>query len=166
MVSIIVAASENNVIGLNNQLPWHLPADMKYFKETTTGKPIIMGRKTFESLGKPLPNRPNIVITRQPDYPRNGIIVTTSLQEALMIANTFDAPEMFITGGEEIFRQAIPLFVQRMYITRIHTSVKGDAFFPEFDPKEWNLVSSLLHPADEKHAYSFTFEVWEKKEQA
>jgi len=166
MVSIIVAASENNVIGQHNQLPWHLPADMKYFKETTTGKPIIMGRKTFESLGKPLPNRPNIVITRQPDYPREGIIVTTSLQEALMIAGTFDGEEMFITGGEEIFSQAIPLLVQRMYITRIHATVTGDAHFPEFDPKEWNLVSSRLHPADEKHAYAFTFEVWDKKTKA
>lgn len=162
IVSVIVAASENNVIGRDNQLPWHLPADLKYFKQTTMGKPIIMGRKTFESVGRPLPGRPNIVITRQKDYSREGLIVTSSLQEALDAAKGFDTNEVFITGGSEIFAQALPLLVQRVCLTRIHANVDGDAFFPVLAKEQWKLVSSDLHPADEKHAYAFTFEVWER----
>ncbi|GAA0543071.1 type 3 dihydrofolate reductase [Chitinophaga japonensis] len=163
IVSIIVAASENNVIGRDNQLPWHLPADLKYFKQTTLGKPIIMGRKTFESLGKPLPGRPNIVVTRQPGYARDGIIVTPSLRAAITAAGTFGTEEIFVTGGAEIFKQAIPLLVQRIYLTRIHAVVEGDTFFPVFDKVQWELVSSEEHPADEKHEYAFTFEVYERK---
>ncbi|WP_298734170.1 dihydrofolate reductase [uncultured Chitinophaga sp.] len=162
IVSAIVAAAENNAIGRDNQLPWRLPADLKYFKQTTMGKPIIMGRKTFESLGKPLPGRPNIVITRQADYAREGLIVTASLQEALDAASTFDTDEVFITGGAEIFAQALPSLIQRVYLTRVHANVEGDTFFPVLAKEEWQLVSSQLHPADEKHAYAFTFEVWEK----
>jgi len=163
IVSIIVAASENNVIGRDNQLPWHLPADLKYFKQTTLGKPIIMGRKTFESLGRPLPARPNIVVTRQPGYARDGIIVTPSLRAAITAAGTFDMDEIFITGGAEIFKQAIPLLVQRIYLTRIHAVVEGDTFFPAFDKEQWQLVSSREHPADEQHKYAFTFEVYERR---
>ena len=162
IVSVIVAASENNVIGRNNQLPWNLPADLKYFKQTTMGKPIIMGRKTFESLGRPLPGRPNIVITRQADYSREGLIVTASLQEALNAAKAFDSGEVFITGGSEIFAQALPILVQRVYLTRVHAHVEGDAFFPVLPKEQWKLASSDPHPADEKHAYAFTFEVWER----
>jgi dihydrofolate reductase len=162
IVSIIVAASENNVIGRDNQLPWHLPADLKYFKQTTMGKPVIMGRKTFESVGRPLPGRPNIIITRQEDYAREGIIVTASLQEALDAAHAFEVDEVFITGGSQVFEQAIPTLVQRIYLTRIHAKVEGDAFFPELDREQWQLISSDPRPADEKHAYAFTFEVWEK----
>lgn len=162
IVSAIVAASENNVIGRDNQLPWRLPADLKYFKQTTMGKPIIMGRKTFESLGKPLPGRPNIAITRQADYSHEGLIVTASLQEALDAAKAFDTNEVFITGGSEIFAQALSSLVQRIYLTRVHASVDGDTFFPVLAKEQWKLVSSDLHPADEKHAYAFTFEVWEK----
>lgn len=163
LISIIVAASENNVIGRDNQLPWHLPADLKYFKQTTIGKPIIMGRKTFESVGRPLPGRPNIVITRQADYSREGIIVTGSLQAALEAARTFDTPEVFITGGSEIFTQALPLLVQRVYLTRVHADVEGDSFFPELAQEQWKLVSSHPHSADEKHAYAYAFEVWERR---
>lgn len=162
LVSVIVAASENNVIGRENQLPWHLPADLKYFKQTTMGKPVIMGRKTFESVGRPLPGRPNIVITRQPDYSREGIIVTASLEAALEAARTFNTGEVFVTGGSEIFKQALPLLVQRVYLTRVHADVEGDAYFPVLSPEQWKLVSSDAHPADEKHAYAFTFEVWER----
>jgi dihydrofolate reductase len=162
IVSVIVAASENNVIGRDNQLPWHLPADLKYFKQTTIGKPIIMGRKTFESVGKPLPGRPNIVITRQPDYSREGLIVTASVQEALDAAKAFDSDEVFITGGSQIIAQALPSLVQRVYLTRVHADVQGDAFFPVLAKDHWKLVSSEPHPADEKHKHAFTFEVWEK----
>jgi dihydrofolate reductase len=162
IVSVIVAASENNVIGRNNQLPWHLPADLKYFKQTTMGKPIIMGRKTFESVGRPLPGRPNIVITRQADYSREGLIVTASVQEALNAAKAFNIEEVFITGGSEIIAQALPSLVQRLYLTRVHANVEGDAFFPVLKKEQWKLVSSKPHPADEKHAYAFTFEVWER----
>src|SRR5690606_32481107 len=161
IVSIIVAASENNVIGRDNQLPWHLPADLKYFKQTTMGKPIIMGRKTFESLGKPLPARPNIVVTRQPNYARDGIIVTPSLHAAITAARAFGTEEILITGGAEIFKQAIPVLVQRIYLPRVHAEVEGDTCFPVFDREQWQLVSSQEHPADEKHAYAFTFEVYE-----
>lgn len=162
LVSIIVAASENNVIGRHNQLPWHLPADLKYFKQTTIGKPIIMGRKTYESVGRPLPGRPNIVVTHQPDYAPEGIIVRSSLESALDAARTFDTAEIFITGGSEIFKQALPSLVQRVYLTRVHATMEGDAFFPQLDSREWKLVSSDPRPADEKHAYAFTFEVWER----
>ncbi|NIG53697.1 dihydrofolate reductase [Chitinophaga sp. Cy-1792] len=161
-ISIIVAAAENNAIGINNQLPWRLPDDLKYFKNTTTGKPIIMGRKTFESLGKPLPNRPNIVITRQPDYEPQGVIVVDSLQAALDSANTFEGSELFITGGAQIFDIAMPL-VQRIYLTRVYAVVEGDAFFPEIDGNIWKLVSEDRREADEKNQYPFAFQIWERR---
>ncbi|MBV7534114.1 dihydrofolate reductase [Chitinophaga sp. sic0106] len=160
-VSIIVAASDNDVIGINNMLPWRLPDDLKYFKNTTTGKPIIMGRKTFESLGKPLPNRPNIVITRQTDYQPEGTIVVDSLQAAVDKANTYDVEEIFITGGAQIFVHALPL-VDKIYMTRVSATVPGDAFFPMIDPAIWNLVSDDRHEADERNQYAFTFQVWER----
>jgi dihydrofolate reductase len=126
------------------------------------GKPIIMGRKTFESVGRPLPGRPNIVITRQADYSREGLIVTASVQEALEAAKAFNTDEVFITGGSEIIAQALPSLVQRVYLTRVHANVEGDAYFPVLAKEQWKLVSSQLHPADEKHAYALTFEVWER----
>lgn len=162
-VSIIVAASENNVIGIKNRLPWNLPADLQFFKNTTWGFPIIMGRKTFESMGKPLKGRQNIVITRQQDYTRPGIIVVNTIADAIREAEKQDVQEIFITGGTEIFLQAFPL-VNRIYLTRVHATVNGDAFFPEINPAEWALTRSEPHAADEKHAYAFTFECWEKKE--
>ncbi len=165
IISIIVAASENNVIGRENQLPWRLSTDLKYFKQTTLGKPIIMGRKTFESLGKPLPGRPNIVVTRQADYGQDGIIVTSSLADAIIAAAAFNIDEVFITGGSEIFSQALQAsLVQRIYITRVHATVEGDTYFPAFDKDRWQLVSSEPHAADEKNQYAFTFEVYERRQ--
>ena len=161
-ISLIFAASENQVVGRDNRLPWHLPADLQFFKRTTMGHPIIMGRKTFESVGRPLPGRPNIVITRQQGYEREGIMVVSSLSEAIEKAASFKSGEIFITGGSEIFRQAMPL-AQRIYLTRIHAVVEGDAYAPELETGQWELLSSEPHPADEKHAYAFTFEVWERK---
>ncbi|UYQ91349.1 dihydrofolate reductase [Chitinophaga horti] len=163
MVSIIVAASENNVIGIHNQLPWKLPNDLKYFKNTTWGMPIIMGRKTFESMGGvPLKGRPNIVITRQPDFAPDGVEVVNSIPKAIDKALVYDVNEIFITGGTEIFIQAMPA-VNRIYLTRVHAKVEGDAFFPEINTDHWHLVKSEAHEADEKHAHAYTFEVWERK---
>jgi dihydrofolate reductase len=160
-ISIIVAASENNVIGINNMLPWRLPLDLKYFKSTTLGKPIVMGRKTFDSLGKPLPGRPNIVITRQTDFQPEGAYVVRSVEEGVEKAKSFGGDELFITGGSQIFGQAWPL-VERIYLTRVYAVVHGDAFFPQLDGAEFELVSDERHEADEKNQYPFSFQVWER----
>ncbi|MCW3463807.1 dihydrofolate reductase [Chitinophaga nivalis] len=162
IISIIVAASENNVIGINNQLPWRLSADLKYFKNTTMGKPIIMGRKTFASLGKPLPGRPNIVITRQADYEQEGVYVTNTIEEAIEKARSFGEPEIFVTGGSQIFEQAWQQ-IDRIYLTRVYAVVPGDAFFPGMDATDWNLVRDERHEADEKNQYPFSFQVWERR---
>lgn len=160
-VSIIVAASENNVIGINNMLPWKLPTDLKYFKTTTMGKPIIMGRKTFESLGKALPGRPNIVITRQADFRAEGVYVTNSLEEAVKKGMSFGGDELFITGGAQIFDEAWPL-VSRIYLTRVYAVVHGDAFFPQINGNEFELVKDERHEENEKDEYPFSFQVWER----
>lgn len=161
-ISIIVAASENNVIGIENRLPWNLPADLQFFKNTTWGFPIIMGRKTFESMGRPLKGRQNIVITRQQGYHHAGITVVPSIEAAIKAAEEQDVNEIFITGGTEIFLQAFPL-VNRIYLTRVHANIEGDAFFPAISPADWTLAHSEPHAADEKHAYAYTFERWERK---
>lgn len=161
-INAIAAASENNVIGKNNQLPWRLPADLRYFKNTTWGMPLIMGRKTFESVNSPLPGRVNIVITRSGDWKREGVIVSNSLEKALEFARSLDTLQIFISGGAEIFRQAFGL-LDRIYITRIHAEFEGDAFFPEIPPKNWKLVKADPFEADEKNPYAYTFEVWERK---
>lgn len=161
-LSIIVAASENNVIGINNHLPWHLPVDMKYFKDMTMGKPIVMGRKSFEELGRVLPGRPNIMITRQKDYTAEGLYAVPSLEAGIEKAKTFGTEEIFITGGGEIFKMALPI-IDRLYLTRVHAEVTGDTYFPEFDPRGWKLVKNERHEKDEKHAYALTFQVWERE---
>ena len=158
MLSLIVAASENNVIGSNNQLLWHLPDDLKHFKHTTQGHCVIGGRKTFESQGKPLPARTNIVITRNRHYKTEGCIVVHSLEEALEKARQ-DA-EPFIIGGEQIYRLAMPL-VDRIYLTRVHATFEGDTYFPEFDPAQWREISRTHHQRDARHAYSFTIFIME-----
>lgn len=160
-ISIIVAASDNNVIGINNMLPWRLPTDLKYFKATTLGKPIVMGRKTFDSLGKPLPGRPNIVITRQTDFAPEGAYVVRSIEEGIEKARSFGGDELFITGGSQIFEQAWAL-VDRIYLTRVYAVVHGDAFFPHIDGGEFELVSDERHEPDEKNQYAFSFQVWER----
>jgi dihydrofolate reductase len=163
MISIIVAASDNNVIGIENRLPWNLPADLQFFKNTTWGNPVIMGRKTFESMGgKPLKGRQNIVITRQKDYAPEGATVVSSIDAAITIAEDFDVDEIFISGGTEIFLQAFSL-VDKIYMTRVHATLQGDAFFPVINPDEWELTHAEDHAADEKHAYAFTFQTWERR---
>src|SRR5262245_46555747 len=130
-ISAIVAMSENRVIGANNQLPWHLPADLAHFKAITTGHAIVMGRKTFESIGRPLPNRLNIILTRDPHYSANGCRVASSFPEALAIAGA-DVPEIFIIGGAEIYQQLLP-HIDRLYITLIQHAFNGDTYFPELN---------------------------------
>lgn len=164
MVSIIVAASENNVIGIHNHLPWHLPVDMRYFKDTTMGKPIVMGRKSFEELGKVLPGRPNIMITRQQDYTSPGLIIVPSLEAGIEKAKTFGTEEVFVTGGGEIFKMAIEKgVIDRIYLTRVHAEVEGDTYFPAFDQTKWKKVKDELYEKDEKHKYSMSFQVWDFK---
>ena len=162
ITNLIVAASENNVIGKKNKLPWHLPKDLKFFKNTTWAMPVIMGRKTFESMdGKALQGRINIVITRNESYKADGALVANSLKDALFIANDLDYKEVFIIGGGELFLQAMEQ-AKNIYMTRVHTSIEGDVFFSDIDKKKFKLSTSEKHVADEKHAYDFTFEKWER----
>jgi dihydrofolate reductase len=153
-VAIVVAAADDNVIGKNNALPWRLPDDLKRFKSLTMGKPIIMGRKTFESIGKPLPGRQNIVISRQRDLEVDGCIVCESLDAALKATDS--APEVCVIGGAEIYRQALPL-TDVIYLTRVHASVAGDVRFPALLPSEWRETSREEHAADDRHAHAFSF---------
>ena len=154
MVSLIVAVDENNGIGKDNKLPWHLPADLKHFKALTTGHPIIMGRKTFESIGKALPNRRNILISRQADYFAEGVSVVSSLDEAFSICKTDD--ESFVIGGAEIFKYALSL-ANILYLTVIHHEFDVDTFFPEITKKDWIEAESTTHEPDEKNIYPYTF---------
>jgi dihydrofolate reductase len=161
MIHIIVAASENNAIGKNNKLLWHLPNDLKYFKSVTTGHPIIMGRKTFESIGKPLPNRLNIVVSRNPYESAENLIYSNSLQEAIRVALQKDE-EIFIIGGGEIYKQALPL-AHKIHFTKVHTVIDGDTFFPELNQNEWETESSVFHKKDNKNKYDYTFLIYCKK---
>lgn len=158
-ITLIVAAAENNAIGKDNQMPWHLPNDFKYFKRSTLGHSVIMGRKTFESIGRPLPDRRNIILTRDQNYINPDIDVANSIDEVLTYCR--DEREIFIIGGANIYRQTLAL-AHRVLLTRVHTVVDGDAFFPELPPTEWELTSSEHHQKDEKHAFDYTFEVWER----
>jgi dihydrofolate reductase len=165
IVSLLVAASTNNVIGKDNKLLWHLPNDMKFFKNTTWGMPVVMGRKTYESLaGDPLPGRFNFVITRNKgwDPRKEKAKVVDSLEAALAAAGQTDCKETFVIGGGEIYAKAMPI-ADRIYMTRVDAVLEGDTWFPAIDEKEWQMVSHLDFPADEKHAYAYSFQVWERK---
>jgi len=166
-VSLIVAVAENGVIGKDNDLIWNLPNDMRFFKETTTGHHVIMGRKNFESIAhkyRPLPNRTNIVITRQSDYKVEGCIVVHSVEEALDIAKNNGEEEAFIIGGGQIYIIALDKdLVDKIYITKVHHSFDGDTFLPELSNK-WREESKIINKADEKHAYDFDFITLEKKQ--
>lgn len=153
-LSIVVAIAENRAIGKNNQLLWHLPADLKHFKQITSGHTIIMGRKTYDSIGKPLPNRRNIVITRQHNLQIEGIEVAGSLQEALALCQAEN--EVFVIGGAEIYQSALPL-TQKIYLTTVHQSFEADAFFPEINTNEWLETEKESHDPDEKNALGYTF---------
>lgn len=162
MISLIVAASTNNAIGKNGQLLWHLPNDLKYFKNTTWGMPVIMGRKTFESVNKPLPGRYNIVITKQEAWSAENVETAKDLSEALQKAADTNCKEIFIIGGGEIYNQSIEL-ADKLYMTRIHTELEADTFFPAIDESVWELKHNLDFESDEKHAFAYSFQVWERK---
>jgi len=164
IVTLVAAASENNVIGLQNKLVWNLPNDTRFFKNTTWGMPVIMGRKTFESLeNKPLSGRFNIVISNHPSalQPKGPIKTAGSLQQAIELAATTDAKEVFIVGGGKVYAESLPL-ADKIVLTRVHAEVEGDAFFPAFSEKEWKLFSNIDFAADEKHQYAYSFQVWER----
>jgi dihydrofolate reductase len=160
-VTLIVAMTDDGVIGIDGQLPWRLPEDLRRFKAATLGKPVVMGRKTFESIGRPLPQRHNIVLTRQVGFSARdpAVTVVTTLEAALQAAG--DVPEVMIIGGAEIYQLALPL-AQRIILTRVHANVQGDTHFSPLDPKAWRVASSETYAADEKHAYSMTFEDLER----
>lgn len=160
MNSIIVAAAQNNAIGKENGLLWQMPEDLKFFKKTTSGHTVIMGRKTYESVGKPLPNRRNIIITRQKDYKVEGAEVVHSLDEALALCNPEE--ENFIVGGAEIYNQAMDK-VDRIYFTLIYAEFEADTFFPPILQDFWQLVSESFHNADEKNPYDYNFMIYEKR---
>lgn len=164
IVSAIAALTKNHVIGKNNDLPWKLPDDMRFFMETTKGHHVIMGRKNYDSLKgkfKPLPDRTNIVITRQNNLDAPGCIILHNITEALLTANKNSERECFIIGGAEIYRIAMP-FTNRLYLTEIDADIQGDTYFPSFDKNEWKEVSRKHHPADDRHAYAFDFVIYEK----
>ncbi len=164
-LALIVAASANNVIGKNNQLPWYLPGDLKYFKTITMAKPVIMGRKTFESIGKPLPGRDNIVITRNADYQAEGIKVVASLEGAIALAESIvlinGGEEIMVIGGAQIYQQALAI-ADRVYLTRVHRHVEGDAFFPELSIDDWQEVARQDIAAEEPNPFDFSYLVLDR----
>jgi len=161
LVSLIVAMAQNGVIGRANALPWErLPEDLKRFRAFTLGKPVLMGRKTFESIGRPLPGRANLVLTRDRAWSAPGVVVVHSVEEAL--AQAADSHELVVIGGAEIYRLVLP-FARRMYLTHVHADVPGDTFFPDFDPTQWDDVECRMQPADDAHAYPVTFMTLERR---
>jgi len=165
-VALIAAFAQNLVVGINNSLPWHLPEDLKYFKRTTSGKAIVMGRKTYESIGRPLPNRTNIVVSRNPDFSADGVVVVDSLEAAIKHAeavNTINGvEEVMIIGGAAIYEAALPL-ADRLYLTHVHASVEGDAHFPKVDLSQWLEMTRDDFQKDESNPYDYSFVVYDKK---
>ena len=163
LISAIVATAENNVIGKDNQIPWHLSADLKYFKKTTTGHHILMGRKSYESIGKPLPNRVNLILTSDKNYKAEGCVIISSIEEGIAIAKAANESELFIIGGGTIYEQTQPLW-DKLYLTEVHINPEGDVFFPEVDLDNWTPTFIEPHEADEKNKMDYTFKVFEKNE--
>jgi dihydrofolate reductase len=165
-LAVIVAAAENGVIGRNNTLPWHLSEDLRYFKKVTLGKPIVMGRKTFESIGRPLPGRTNIVITRNPDFQAAGVRVVASIDDALRLARDIAAAdgvrEVVVIGGAEIYKAAIPR-ADRLYVTEVHAKVEGDAVLPQIDWQHWRETGRERFPAQDPNPYDYSFVVYEQR---
>ncbi|MBL7756395.1 MAG: dihydrofolate reductase [Chitinophagaceae bacterium] len=160
IISLVVAAANNNVIGKDNQLLWRLPNDMRFFKNVTWGMPVVMGRKTFESLKEPLNGRKNIVLSRQRLVGEN-VVVVNSLDDAIFLVKQMDVKEMMVIGGGEIYKLAFEK-AKRIYLTRVDAEPEGDTYFPVIDPKVWKLVSQQDHEADTQHAYNYSFQVWER----
>lgn len=170
-ISLIVAMAENRVIGRDNDLPWRLPNDMRHFVALTRGKPIVMGRKNYESIGRPLPNRTNIVMTRDTHWKAEGCVVVHDVESALTAAKTAyknvgvsddGSDDVAIIGGAEIYAAFLPI-ADRIELTRVRAMVEGDTFFPLFEGPEWRLTAQTHHPADAEHAYSMDFETWERR---
>ncbi|HSW78899.1 MAG TPA: dihydrofolate reductase [Candidatus Babeliales bacterium] len=161
VISLIVAVTENGVIGNAGNVPWRLPAELDYFRKITIGHAIIMGRKTYESISRSLPGRLNIVLTRKKNYRLSGGVVVHSLEQALALPSLQDETEVFIIGGQEIFERTMPL-AQKLYLTTVHTNLPGDRFFV-YDPREWELVHSHDHPRDKENQYKFTVQEFTRK---
>ncbi|HET7700914.1 MAG TPA: dihydrofolate reductase [Candidatus Limnocylindria bacterium] len=153
-IAFVVARDRGGVIGKDGALPWRLPDDMRHVRQTTVGKPLIMGRRTYESIGRPLPDRTNIVLTRDPAFRAEGVLVARTPEEALALAG--DAPETIVFGGADVFRRFLPM-ADRIYLTEVDAAVEGDTFFPALDDAEWREVERTEHPADERHRYAFRF---------
>ena len=161
-IALIVAVAENGVIGRAGQLPWHLPDDLKRFKALTMGKPMLMGRRTFESIGRPLPGRTSLVLTHSANWTAPpGALAVHSIDEALAELRARSARDLAVIGGAEVFRLTLPL-AQRIDLTRVHAEVEGDVYFPQLDPREWRETERIDHPADPRHAYAMTFSVLER----
>ncbi len=161
LISAIVAMDQNRCIGLDNLIPWYLPADLQYFKKTTLGHPVIMGRKSFRSIGRPLPKRTNIVVSRDPFFIASGVLMAMSIAEAIDIAKEENPSEIFIIGGGNIYEQTQALW-DRLYLTEVAAAFEGDTFFPKIDPTEWTEVFREAHPADEKNEFAYEFVVLDR----
>ncbi|MFQ1846914.1 type 3 dihydrofolate reductase [Aeromonas veronii] len=161
-ISMIAAMAHDRVIGKDNQMPWHLPADLAHFKRVTLGKPILMGRKTFESIGRPLPGRRNLVISRNPDYQAEGIEVVGSVEAALALLAGSSVEELMVIGGGHLYAEMLPS-ADCLYLTRIDLAVEGDTRFPAFDDGQWQRVDCESHSADEKNPHPYSFETWQRR---
>jgi dihydrofolate reductase len=157
--AFVVAMDEQGLIGRDNDLPWRLSADLQYFRRITMGKPILMGRKTHESIGRALPGRQNIVVSSLADYQAEGCDVVNSIESALKLAA--DADEIMVIGGSSLFEQMFDI-VDKLYLTRVHAELEGDTWFPEWDKTQWQLISQESHPDDEKNDYAYSFEVYQR----
>lgn len=162
IISAIVAMSQNRVIGKHNKIPWYLPADLKYFKRTTIDHHIILGRKCYESIGRPLPKRTNIIITRNKAFEAEGCVVVNSIEDALRYSRNQEQSEVFIVGGGQIYEQSMKLW-DRLYLTEVETEVDGDIYFPKIDDKQWLIVNEKHQMADENNPYNYTFKVYERR---
>ena len=162
IISAIVAMSQNRVIGKDNKIPWHLPADLKYFKKTTLDHHIILGRKCYESIGRPLPRRTNIIITRNSNYKAEGCVVVSSINEALEFSRKAKQAEVFIAGGGQIYEQSMHLW-DKLYLTEVDIEAEGDVFFPKIINAQWNLLSEIKHQADNVNSYDYTYKILERK---
>lgn len=160
-ISLVVAAATNNAIGKDGKMPWHLPADMKHFKNITWGMPVVMGRKTFESLGKPLSGRKNIVITRQTGWKANGAIGVQSIEDAFFVAQQADVNEIMVIGGGEIYKTLFDK-AKRIYLTRVEAEPEADTFFPVLLREQWRLISQQNFEADEKNPFNYSFQIWDR----
>ena len=159
-ISIIAAMTDDGVIGIENRLPWNLPADMKWFRQQTLGKPVLMGRKTYDSIGKPLPGRRNIIISRDSTLALEGCEVVNTIETALERCSTVD--EVMIIGGASFYQQTLPQ-ADQLYLTLVHANIKGDAYFPPLNPTEWHEIARIDHPADAQNCFSYSFTVLERK---